>query len=208
MLLLECVFNKINWGSFPDYLTFGLAALTSYYLYKTLKSQIKVQKYQNKLLKIEQRRYTKENIPTFKIEVEFYYNTLRFNEGDENKNYNYVLNYRFVLENSSAKDIRIEFFTPNNAEYEMDNLNIYEFDKLNIGDIFFIAYSSSGQTYNTIKFEGVKHNGFIHTNKIVIKYYDNLMNEISQTFTHTVINTPKPLTPHSHHPVILNNVFE
>lgn len=61
-------FDVTIWGSVADWFTGCVTGLTAYLLWRTLKSQTKVQEAQNQLIRIEQLRHSREIQPRFTLE--------------------------------------------------------------------------------------------------------------------------------------------
>ena len=62
-------FNADVWGSVSDWFVALVTLTTAYYLYKTLKSQLKVQELGQTALEFERIRVTRETRPEFKVNV-------------------------------------------------------------------------------------------------------------------------------------------
>ena len=65
----ECILSNLNYGTVPDWLMVLVTIITAIYIYKTLRSQTKVQKYQGKLMKLELTRYRESIMPKWKLEI-------------------------------------------------------------------------------------------------------------------------------------------
>ncbi|WP_090603054.1 hypothetical protein [Parapedobacter koreensis] len=59
-------FNSEIWGNINDWMIYGLTLVTAVFLYKTLRSQMEVQKTQNELFKIESTRFKESIKPLLK----------------------------------------------------------------------------------------------------------------------------------------------
>jgi len=60
-------FNADTWGTVSDWFVALVTLVTAYYLYKTLKSQLKVQELGQQALEFERVRFTRETRPDFEL---------------------------------------------------------------------------------------------------------------------------------------------
>lgn len=78
--LWEYPFRSDVWGSVSDWAMITVTALTAFFLWRTLKSQIDIQTLQTKLFGIEKERFRSEILPVFNVRIDK--EQLEF-EGDE-----------------------------------------------------------------------------------------------------------------------------
>jgi hypothetical protein len=79
--MIRSLLDTIIWGSVSDWSLVLIAAVTAYYLYKTLKSQKEVQRTQTELFRIESIRFRESIKPVLKYAA----STDKIIPGDKNK---------------------------------------------------------------------------------------------------------------------------
>jgi hypothetical protein len=167
-------FNADVWGNVTDWLIFALTALTARYLYKTLQSQLEVQKQQEKSTAIENERFRFEHMPVF-------YSTTSpiqdYEANTNNKNFSYV---GLSLQGSHCKDLT--------AHAEMARHDP------NFGlrwEVEYMPYLQKGKSYGVkIYFDsnGADINEYIGGLNIVLDFKDVINNRYRQIMQFSVSN--------------------
>lgn len=206
---MECILSNLNWGTVPDWVMVGVTALTAMYVAKTLKSQTKVQKYQNKQLKIEQRRFAVENLPIFSSRISGYNQDISIlNRGVLSHNNQYIveIGVDLRLDKSYAKDVTVKLLFQNGTNWETQNRgNKFEYEFINEFEEIKIALTGRGQLSIRSQNELTNHvfEGLII---ITIECIDTIGNNVSQEIYCYYRSDGEPYT-HSNRPKIIKSIF-
>jgi len=141
-------FGPVNaevWGTVSDWVMVGVTGLTAFFLWKTLKSQLKVQEAQLKITQIENQRFIMDQKLQFDIDIikkEIY------QQGDEI--ISGVFDLEFLLQNSNCLICEIEIDSKNTNLTIAAN-QVLKFDELikeSILPVHFISEMPRGQYEN------------------------------------------------------------
>lgn len=79
----EPLFDKDIWGTVADWFTYMVTLIGGVFIYITLDSQMKVQRDQTRIFKMEELKYIREIRPEIKFDFSPPLNLTRYNTGDE-----------------------------------------------------------------------------------------------------------------------------
>lgn len=169
------------WGSVSDWAMVLVTAVTAYFIWKTLNSQMDVQKVQNEMLKIEIDRRANEIMPVFEfggIQVHPYYPEKYILYLNKNNAYAYGVELTLEIIHPTIKDIKIKntfddnsmlrgscSFTFENKGLELGEISMFSID-LNFRDVY-------GNTYDQKIMAGRFPTGFIGSQNSPIKRKTN-----------------------------------
>ena len=158
-----CFYNSEFYGSISDWILVLISAITAIFLYKTLNSQINVQRVQNELLQLENQKFAKSIEPNLNFEIKKnkekiegnYFDIVSIQITNNNEN---IVNKIKILHNESdnikrimiPKDylpVPLNYLTPNSEPYLLHFLIIEKPQKTT-----FINFDIEFENDNNLKY--------------------------------------------------------
>lgn len=101
--LCQFPFLSDVWGTASDWVMIFVTAITAFFLYKTLRSQLVVQAMQQQLIDIEAYRHKQNIRPEFRLRIK------SIRENEENGHFKMTVFFEFKLNGNKANNVKISY---------------------------------------------------------------------------------------------------